>query len=355
MRNKIEGVYTIEYPESICWLKDNNVIRIRSSYGAFSAEITIQGPSILLQDTIKLTNSTPLNELLFDLNESLRYLYKNNIEYGSFTFSIALDGGTFQNYFSFVCKVFDGISFASQTHGSSDIIYIYNDTDLSNLCIYSPANGEAVFDSSTFSIIEGVNELNLSALITDYGEYNLCLRSALNFPPIAEVTGDLFINPTSSIIYFTAEEQSDPGTLNGGYLYNRKQIFPKCYKIIYNEPCADYPFAYLRYINSDGCYRYIGGKVISMNDNSKLNNYFKPNTLIYNTASEYQIDESGKVITIGVQDVEQGTELEDIIYSSKLWIKDINDQWVNCQLNNTNLTTNFRDDDVELEIIIHKK
>ena len=354
MRNTIVGVYTIIYPEPICWLKDNNTISITSGYGSFTASITIKSPRNTLEDTITITNRTPLKNLLFDLGESFRYLYKpgdNPSMLGNWSIEINLDGGSFQDYFSFNIQVYDGISFSTKTHGTSNVINIYDTEDLSNVYIYSPVNGKAVIGANTYPIQSGINVLDLSNDVDN--DTQLCLYSADDYPPIASITGDIAVTPYSSDIYFTVEEQEDPGTMDGGSLWNRKQIFPMCYNINLIEPCDTYPFAYIRYINSDGVYRYFGGKVLIIDDSSTLENYNIPRTLIYNAAPRYTISESSKIIHIG-SEVTLEEEISDILYSSKLWIKDINGDWIDCQLNKTNITDNLQEGDIELEIIVHK-
>ena len=358
MRQTTIGVYTIIYPEPICWLKDNNTISITSGYGPFTTSITIKSPRNTLEDTITITNRTPLKDTLFDLNESFRYLYKPGDDpsmLGNWSIEINLTGGTgsgtFQDYFSFNIQVYDGISFSTKTHGTSNAINIYDAEDLSNVYIYSPVSGEATIGTSTYQIQVGINQLDLSNDVNS--DTQMCLHSSLSYPPIASITGDIAITPYSSDIYFTAEEQEDPGTMDGGSLWNRKQIFPMCYNINLIEPCDTYPFSYIRYINSDGVYRYIGGKVLSVDDSSTLENYNIPRTLIYNAAPRYTISESSKIIHIG-SEVTLENEISDILYSSKLWIKDINGDWIDCQLNKTNITDNLQEGDIELEIIVHK-
>lgn len=354
MRQVTVGVYTIIYPESIVWLKDNNTISITSGYGPFDASITIKNPRNTLEDTITITHSTPLKDILFDLGECFRYLYKPGDDpsmLGNWSIEVNLDGGSFQNYFSFNVQVYDGISFSTKTHGTSNVINIYDAEDLSNVYVYSPVSGEAVIGTSTYQIQAGINQLDLSNDVE--GDTQLCLHSSLTYPPIASITGDIAVTPYSSDIYFTAEEQADPGTMDGGSLWNRKQIFPICYSIRLIEPCDTYPFAYIRYINSDGVYRYIGGKVLSIDDSSTLENYNIPRTLIYNAAPRYTITESSKIIKIG-SEITPDDEISDILYSSKLWIKDINGEWIDCQLNKTNITDNLNEGDIELEIIVHR-
>lgn len=353
MRTQTVGVYTIQYPEEICWLKDNNSILITSSYGAFAASITIKSPLNTLEDTITINHTTSMKEILFDLDECLRYLYKPTgpSMLGLWSIEVNLDGGSFQNFFSFNVQVYDGVSFSTKTHGTSSRINIYDTDDLTNVYIYSPAAGEAVVGNSTYPIQAGINILDLSAAVTN--TTTLCLRSSLTYPPISSITGDVALSPYSSDIYFTAEEQEDPGTMAGGSLWDRKQVFPFCYEIHFEMPCDNFPFAYIRYINSDGVYRYIGGKVLSIDDNSTLDSYNLPRTLIYNTAPRYTITESTKVLHIGC-DVTPEEELSDILYSSKLWIKDINGNWTDCCLSKTNLTNTLNGGDTILEIIVHQ-
>lgn len=354
MRTDIIGVYTIQYPDEIVWLQDNNNILISSSYGSFSAELTISSP----YKSIKITHNTPLDEIMFDLNEPLRYLYHEDTltsQMSIWRIDINIITPSFSNSFGFDYRVYDGISFTTKTHGTSDIIYVYNAEELSNIMLYSPADGEAVIGGNTKPISSGVNQLDLSNIITNPGNYNLYLRSKLEYPPIANIIYDIALTPSSSDIYFKAQEQSDPGTLNGGSLMYHKQIFPMNHTIIYEEPCDNFPFAEIRYINTDGCYRYFGGKILEMTDSNDQKSYDKPDLLKYNTTPKYLNLSTEKIIKIGAEDILLGAEIEDIIYSSKLWIRDIKGDWMDCEIETHSIVqTGSEYSDVILEIKTHK-
>lgn len=356
MRNVIEGVYSIDYPEDIVWLKDNNVIKIGSSWGGFTVDIEVRTPSGAV---LRLENKTDRHDIIFDLDECLNYLYKEDDIFhnnGIWRINVSLDAGSFKNYFNFTFNLYNGCSFTYKTHGTSNIINIYNADELENLFIFSPVAGKTVIDNNEITINKGINLLDLSEIITEQGEYDICLVSAEDYPPLAEITGDVAVTPNDSYIYYVAYEQEDPGTLYGGSLMNRKKIFPICYKLIYKEVCDDYCFGELKYINTDGCYRYIGGKILSGTDNNTTVNYNIPNTKIYNTAPKYKITGAQKILKLGCVDIPKDVEIEDIIYSDNIWIRGIDNEWWDVQLNKTDITENYNEDfeDAQFEIITHK-
>lgn len=342
MRQTTISNCTITYPENIVYLYDNNIITIQSNNSNFDTKITITSPNSSVSNLQYKTKSSLIS---FILDDNLKYLfYKTN---GDWIIDIVIDD---INIFSFSFKLLQGKSFLNKTHGSSSVIYNYSGDDLE---IFSPNGGKIVCGNESIDVNAGYNSISLTDLgITNVGEYQLELTNKTLYQPISIVLNDIAISPTSStIVWQTTEEE--PTIIDGGSLWDRRQIFPQTLTLYYGYQCNS--DVILRYINCDGCYREIAGKLLQEEDTfspTKLNNVISGGGYKYNP--NFVNNNNSKILKIGISDIDSNAELGDIIFSGKLQILDINNNWTDCMLK-TNSIKNYKNggfDNLELDIII---
>lgn len=340
MRTTTVGAYSITYPNNIIYLYDNNLITVEGPIA--DIEIVISSP----EGEISVLRYKPKSPgISFVLDDNLKYLF--NKSNGDWLISIYTDN---DSLFSFSTKVLPGKSFLNKSHGSSTVLYKYTGDAIE---IFSPNGGKIICDNTTIDIAIGLNVIPLVDLgITDFGEYQLTLTNKTQYQPISLVLNDIAITPISSrIVWETIEEE--PVVIEGGSLWNRKQIFPTLITLYYKPLCGNE--VVLRYTNSDGCFREIAGVLLQEEDSftpTKLNNVINGGSYKYNP--QFVNNNNSKTLKIGFIDIDAGLELGDIIFSDKIQILDINNQWTNCMLK-TDTIKNYKNsgfDDLELDIII---
>lgn len=349
-----------------CWIDDNFPVDIRftspNKPSILAIQISVRN-SYTGYETF-LYNTTTQSHILFDISDNIKNGLQEGVKIDSFSITITFTNISFTS-FTYTLIVNEGKSFITKPHGSSDVILLYNQDELSNIEIWAPFSSNANINGNTYQV-NHFTTLDLSGEITSEGEYTMCLEPAdkATLPPIVDNITDQYITPYSSEILWEAAEQ-EAGDSYPGNIWSRCEQDKKCYTIIYEEPCCDFPFVELKYWNTDGCDRYIGGKLLNENDSSKykmiVSKYqydpFNASPWQYNevrNVNNYFSTENSKVLRVGVKDVPAGLELNDIVYSKRLWMRDYSGNWIHCVLNDFNVNYNNQDSKIMLEVIVNK-
>lgn len=339
----------IEYPERITWLKDSNVINLVSSTNV-GAEVTI---TTSLSESHTLVYFSDTNKLMFVLDDVLHMLYAGSTSPWNIQVRV-YESGLPVGTLGFYIYVLDGKSFITRSHGMSSTIYVYSQEDLHKVQIYSPANGQATIGNWSDVLHLGLTNFELDTVIQNAGEYSLCLSSSSSVPSTVVITNDTPVDPHTSILDFQVINGYDPEAKEGGDLWEAKTIFPMCYKIIYPEVCSGYDFAEIRYTDTDGCIRQLGGKLINEVDSAKDESWNTISTSIYNSNPHRWIQSSEKTIKIAFSDIERAAYPADIMYSDSIWVKTWDNEWREARLKTSSMeTTNDEYLDFELELYVH--
>lgn len=345
----------ITYPgdsDGICWKNDNFISEIKFLNGTypFSVRIIITNIATTLSNTLQYTTLT--NHIIFDLRDNIIDIIDDSVKVNNFVVSVELLSHSL-NTFTYNIQVIEGKSFLTTPHGTSSVILINNADELSDVQIYAQFPSNATIDNTTYSV-DKFKSLDLSSIITTEGNYKLCLEpiDVSSLPPVITFVKDEFLTPYSSKIIWGVEEQKSNEYYKGG-LWNRTNEEQHCIDIIYEEGCDDYPNIELKYINTDGCDRYVMGKLLTEHDGNKYSTIANKFNDIRNI-NDYYVTENSKTLNVGIKDIPAGLHFNDIVYSEKLWIRDYNNQWISCVLKSFDVEYNNEDNDYIVEIIVNK-
>lgn len=350
MRVKSVSGYYIEYPNDIMWLYDSNKIRISGSTSGFNVKIIVQNPD---GDQNQLEYTTRTRSITFILDDNLKHLWERGN--ADWAFTIYVDDSFL---FSFGSKVINGKSFLNKTHGSSDVIYLYNDNtgyDPRYIEVYSPDAGRLVYNGLSVNVNYGWNRVYLPGIgISQTGDYDILLTTRNATSITAFVVSDVAKKPPISTLTWNYQIFGDSMYIWGGTMFERDRIiFPQTLKLHFEDPCPS--DVVLRYFNQDGCLRQVCGKLLEEKDEfepTKLNNVIRSEVYKFNPT--FTNNNNSKTIKIGLYDIEAGAEINDIIFSDSLQIYDINNEWTDCVLK-TNSVVNYKNngfENLEFEIII---
>ena len=348
------GYLVIEYPNENVFLKDNNYIRLSTNISA-SVELTALQAYNFDGISVVYSYSSPFKSLLFDLNNVLKSMYKDSpIELNIVTTCTYIIAGVRKQYnFNFTIKLIDGISFPDRTH-STRYIYIYNNDQLNNVELFFPTDGELTVGSDTLSIQKGLNTYDLSGYDFTIGKNVLGFTNQMakpvlnieNFYPIEQSAFTVNMTYQSTDPFLTYTWLSD--------IYGGNKVYGGNYDIIVEmvENCGENDIMF-RYLDADGCRRYVMGKVVNQNETTKSNDLVVVDDIYSNIAGYFTTDNT-KDITVIFKDINHYAFIQDLFYSSTIEFQNTNGEWFNCKMKTTSLkTTDEIADDYEIQFTIN--
>lgn len=349
MRTATIGNASVEYPDQIVWKQDSTAVKV-SGVQNIGAQITVFNPA---QDYYVLEYYSEQNELLFYLDDAIKALWSDNLSQWYCKVSVFSGTSPAGTDLNFNFNVLDGKSFTSRSHGISSVIYVYSAAELHKVQVFAPQAGQATCGAYSAYFQYGLNQFMLDTVITQSGEYQLCMNDSNQVPPAAYITGDDAKSPWVTAITFDVLAAPVNYTLGGDVFAENKIIFPICHKIIFEDHCEDYNFGEICYTDLDGMRRYLGGKIIEDNDDVKTESYFTSDTEVYNKLPNRYIIGHEKVIKLQLSDIEKGAYPHDLLYSQELSFRTWNGDWKSCSLKTSKFSRKDEDYyDIELEIII---
>jgi len=350
MRTQVISSTTVYYPETIVWLHDSNVIKLESEYPV-GAVVNIYSPN---SEHVTLTYYSEMNSLLFSLDDALASLLGDNISNWTALVHV-YENGISVGSINFFFYVLNGKSFITRSHAMASTFYVYSEQDLYKFHLYSEEAGDLLVNGQVLNCYRGLNQYDLRSLIQNTGEHSICVRSSSTTPPRAHVTEVEDSTPFDVVVNFSVEMGVDPNAKDGGDIWGGKTTFPTCYNIVYEEVCDNFDFAELQYVDTDGCNRYLGGKLISEKDEVKSNDYSSLSTSLYKFNPSRFITSSTKTIKIAFSNIAKTAYPNDILYSDTVKLKCWDGEWRNVSIKSTNIDlTNEEYLDFEIEVIVHE-
>ena len=358
MRHYTSNNITLTYQDPVVWIGDSNIITVESddTDDKIGAEIIIRHPAGIETRTIR--HFSDLYKLLFVIDDALLALMDDNI--GQYTAQINVYRNNlyiFTRSFSF--QLLKGKSFTNQSHAIGRTIYIYNPDELYKLQIFSPASGVFTVAGQNFNLTRGLNQFNLMNYITNLGTYGYCLQNS-QVEPIAIVSGDVAKTPYISQIQYTLVRAgwSADITEKGGDVWRYDDtIFPVCGDIVMEEACWNSDFVELRYTDTDGCVRYLGGKLASeTNTVNGINYYRTDSTNVFRNIPRRYIDGTKRTVKVGLIDIATNAYPQDILYSDEVFMRMYDGEWWPVVIGTDKIEIKSGDtQDIELEVIISEE
>ena len=196
-------------------------------------------------------------------------------------------------------NVYDGKSFPDRTHAAARTIYWTNAEELKKLQLFTYEGGTATINNTQMSLNAGITSLNLYGYRL-YDEVDIHISTTTLLPTTPSVLGDLWHGTK---------------TTNGTYIVKLKHI----------DICDDsYNACRIYYIDTDGCNRWIGGKIIKETDNAQGDMYGRITDVYRNVARKYNTKYS-KVISVAFSDIDDLAYLQDILYSNRVEMLNYNE------------------------------
>ena len=373
MRNITISNIEITYPDATAYIGDNLFIALKSTYD-LPVGAQIQVTDLASTKYRKLRYLSETSNVVFSLNDAIDSLYHDAL---SFNITIQLyENDVIVDSFGFDTDIMNGRTLPLRAHGSTQTVYVYDNEELYKVGFIFPASGSLSVNGHGVPIISaGYTSLDLRPYITAAGEYQLCFQAgakgdnqsqtqsqsqaqAQNTISIVNVGG---ITPFSAIaqLYFADTSGDVPSGDTGGGVWNDDEFYFEkyCMTLVYDTVCDDYNFFEVRYYDSDGIMRYLGGKVVSETTESKGENFYRMDTStpLRNISRRY-LNEYSDSIKVAYGELRRDSYWNDILLADKVEFKNFNNEWVECSVKTSKVTvTSDETQDVELEYELLKK
>lgn len=285
----LSGGISMMYPNICTFVNDRNTITLKYT-GA--GNNTVGGAFTLTNQqgtAVNIAYNSEQQYLVFNLFSVLKKLMNNDV-YSVVTVSgTVVSGETATNIQPFTLKCIDGRTLHSRPHCSERIIYYYDNTELNGVEILSLEGGTV----GGYTVQAGISKFNLSHHTGDF--------------VIMQTDGD-----TTHLYSF---KKSVIGGESG-----------------YNTDCGDGEsvggLLKVRYINIDGCLRYLQGKITNRKRSVNYNEW-RADELVRHTPNG-MITQTTDEVTVGFPSVARESYAEDILFSPIVEYLNENNEWQPC-------------------------
>lgn len=357
--NNIELVY----PDTTAYLHDNLFVRVVGINGQ-AVGAKIQVTDLASGEQRKLSYVSEMSEVVFSLNDAFLSLWRDSL---SFNITMRLyENGVYTGDFGFDTDIMNGRTLPLRRHGSTRTIYVYDENDLYKVGFIFPASGNLSVNGHGLPIIaNGYKSLDLRPYITETGDYQLCFHAgakggggttAESVVKIVDIGG---ITPFSAVAQLQFADTSGdlPSGDKGGGVWNDDQFYLEdyCINLIYSSVCNDYNFFKVRYYDTDGIMRYLGGKIKEETTESKGENFYRMDTStpVRDISRRYITETSGSV-KVGYGELRRDSYWNDILLADKIEFLNYNGEWFECSVKTSKATvTSDETQDVELEFELY--
>ena len=354
MRTTHIGNITVTYQDATSFLKDNLFIELVSLSGSVGADITVT--DLASGKFRKLHHISELNRLVFPLNDTYMSLWHDAI-----SFNVVIDvygNGVLLDSFGFDTDVLNGKSIPSRAHGSEKTVYAYENSDLYKMQFLFPASGYFTANGNVFNVPSaGRFGFDLRTCITHSGTYQLCYGSGTPpGPNVMSIVNVGNMTPYSGVVQFSYSDQSGSVPAGGeekGDIWNDSRFNAEnyCVTLVYEAVCKDFNFFEVMYTNTDGCYRFLGGKILSQTTNATKKNYYRLETdSVYRNISRKYQEESNMTVKVAYDSLRRDSYWDDILLSDDVFFRNYDGTWMPCSIEDKKITVNADEtQDVEIE------
>lgn len=344
----------INFPDKMSWLYDNTYIVLKGNDVSVGADIRVTNTST--GEYRKLKHISEIERIVFPLNDTLFSLYSD-----SYLYNITLnlyENGTQVASFGFDTDIYNGRSLPLRAHGSTRTVYVYGPEDLYKLQMLYPTSGNLSVNGSTVPILSsGIIGKDLRPYITNTGIYKVCFNSGAK-PGSDQIS----IVNVKNITPFSAVAELDFSKGDGqipaideqkGDIWADSKFKAQsyCFDIIYEEVCKNFNAFKVRYTDTDGCLRYLAGRIMEDTTNASGENYYRldTTTVLKNISRKYITGSSG-VVKVAYPNLRKDSYWNDILLSPKIEFLNYNNEWVECSVVDESVTVTAEEsEDVTLQ------
>ena len=212
----------------------------------------------------------------------------------------------------------------------------------------------------------GRNSFNLQNAITTFGEHQWCYAMGVKGGEIEEKSYESVeitnVIPScfSGVVFLDYQTPQPVPTdpIKGGGVWNdeRMNLAEFCGRIIFDEACDDFDFFELMYYDTDGCVRYLGGKIQSETTQSKGKNFVGVRDSVYRDISHRHIEEASGTVKVAFNDLRRDSYYSDILLSPHVYFKNYAGDWMPCSIADSKITVKSEDyADLELNVELFKQ
>lgn len=363
MRSTIKNGTTVTYPDSCAWIGDNMALSISNPGCTVGGEIVVTNMASL--ESKQLIHVSELRNLTFSLNDTVRSLFTHggcdiNVKVTVYT------DGFYSNSFGFNMKVLEGKSLPGRRHGSTQTVYAYSHDDLYKISFIFAGSGKLSANGRTFPVVNpGFNSFDLRTQITHSGTYSLCYKYGAKSPgpdttTKVEITDVDTITCSSAVVdlkFSDIDDQPAIDEIKGGGIWKDEQtnLADYCIDLIWEESCDDFNFFKVRYHDTDGCLRFLGGKIDSETTESEQDNYYRPDNWVYRNISRKHIKDFSGTVKVLYPDLKRNSYWSDILFADRIEFLRYDGNWIECSIVTSEVTVkNEESEDVAIEYEIYK-
>lgn len=303
MRNQIlSGGISMLYPDVCAFTNDRNTITLQylgignNTVGGAFTLTNQQGTAV------NIAYNSEQKYLVFNLFSVLKKLINNDVYNVVTVTGSVVSGETATNIQPFTLNCIDGRTLHSRPHCSEKVIYYYDSDELNAVEILSLEGGTV----AGYTVQAGINKFNLS-------------HNTGNFT-ITQADGDM----TRTIQFIAAAIGGDTD-----FCIEEGGIFR------------------VRYLNTDGCIRFLQGKITSRK-RSVADTEWRADNLVRHTPNG-MITQTTDEVTVGFPSVARESYAEDIMFSPYVEYMNIAGEWQPCVISSKSISLNdWKQNDMEI-------
>lgn len=362
MRQKTINQTTTVYPNGTVWEGDNNTVTVSNPNYTVGASITLTNTTT--QESRQLIYVSELKNLTFSLNDTIRRLFTVGGCTVNASVTLYVNGFT-EGYFGFNMKVLDGKTLPHRSHGSTRTVYVYGDEDLASVQFVFAGAGTLTVGGTQLPVGgAGRRAFNLLPYVRTSGEHWACYRYG-NSPfdkdttTAVEIVGVKSLATSGVLALNFSDISMQPVTdeIKGGGVWNDSEVnlADYCIRIVREEPCDGFDFFKLKYYDTDGCLRYLGGRIMSEDTSAGGTNYTNVPNSVYRDLSRKHLTEANGTVKVAFGDLRRDSYYSDIFLAENVWFRNYGGEWIPCSLETSKTAVKSEEySDLELEISLYK-
>lgn len=355
----------VTYPDATVFTGDNIFISVSDATYPVGAEISVTNIATLQTKTLVYVSE--LKNLTFDIRDTVKMLHAE----GGSTLNIKVkvyNDMFYTGTFAFNVQTLDGRSMPQRSHGSARTFYIYSPDELYKFYMFLAGSGSLYVNGTSIPVVSGGrNTFNLQQMVISTGEHSLCyymgVKSGGSGAPDQSTRVEITdvepwtVSAVVSLNYHDMDPEPSEQIKGGGVWSDSKMDLAKyCSRLVYEDHCDDFDFLELSYWDTDGCFRYLGGKIISETTETSKENFTGVRHSVYRDISQKYINESDGKVKVAFEDLRRDSYYSDILLSDHVYFRNYNGDWLPCSIVDSKITVKSDEySDLELEVELYRQ